>query len=320
MAGELPLGEIVQTIDGYLGYVTIGLADGFRLASSDSDGNLIIGPKIITGTAVEAFAGVGQYIYFAWKNFDASSTGMGRMDIGTFISPNQPVYASDLMVTGQGAITDIHEFGNKPVFAVSGLGFYTQHSTDLVASGYVETGIYRWGIPDAKFVQRYDIRTLPLAGTIQMSAKSDGGSYTAFTALTEVGEIEHLLPGLEDKIFEHEAKITLNRATGSTTGPTITRWMVRAYAAPERSEIITVPVIIHDRINVDGREYAYDVDAELSALRNLVTNPRVVPYQDGYEIMSAIVEDVIWQPQVVVDRLKGAKMQGTAIVVMRTVG
>jgi hypothetical protein len=29
VAGELPLGEVIQTVDGYLGFIAIGLADGF---------------------------------------------------------------------------------------------------------------------------------------------------------------------------------------------------------------------------------------------------------------------------------------------------
>jgi hypothetical protein len=224
------------------------------------------------------------------------------------------------MVTGQGTVTDIHEFNDLPVFAVSGLGFYKQHATDLVASGYLDTGIYRWGISDAKFVQRYDLRTLPLAGSIQMSVKSDGGSYRAYVSLTEVLETEHILPGLEEKVFEHEARITLNRsATVNSDGPTLTRWMVRAYAAPDRSEIFTVPLLIHDTIDLNGRTFTFNVNTELNAIRDLVSNPRVVVFQEENAIHSVIVEDVVWQPSVTVARSSGAKLQGTAIVVMRTV-
>jgi hypothetical protein len=320
VAGELPLGEVVQTVEGYLGLLLVGLQDGFRLCSSDSDGNLVIGPKIVIGSPVKTFAGVGKFVHFAYTNIDAASTGIGKMDISLFISPNQPVYASDLMVTGQGTVTDIHEFNDLPVFAVSGLGFYKQHATDLVASGYLDTGIYRWGISDAKFVQRYDLRTLPLAGSIQMSVKSDGGSYRAYVSLTEVLETEHILPGLEEKVFEHEARITLNRsATVNSDGPTLTRWMVRAYAAPDRSEIFTVPLLIHDTIDLNGRTFTFNVNTELNAIRDLVSNPRVVVFQEENAIHSVIVEDVVWQPSVTVARSSGAKLQGTAIVVMRTV-
>jgi hypothetical protein len=318
VAGELPLGEIVQTIDGYLGYVVIGLNDGFRFCSSDGDGNLVIGPKITTGTAVEAFSGVGQYIYFAWKNYDSTSTGIGRMDISVFISPNQPAYASDLMVTGQGGITDIHEFQNKPVFAVSGLGFYTQHATNLVTSGTLTSGIYRWGVPDAKFIPKLDIRCLPLVGSLTMSVMSDNGSYYDFPTFSTAGSKEKTFDGLEEKVFEAQIKLTLARAT-ATTGPTITRWMARAYAAPLRSQIFTVPLLMHHRLSIGGRDYWQDVDQELRLLRDLVETPRVISYQENEETFAVVVENVQMNVRQLNYAHRANDFEGTAIVVMRSV-
>ncbi len=317
VAGELPFGEVVQTIDGYLGFIAIGLADGFRIASSDTDGNLVIGPKIVTGNAVEAFAGVGQYIYFGYKNYDSTSTGIGRMDLSVFISTNQPAYASDLMVTGQGAVTDIHEFQNEPVFAVSGLGFYTKH-TDLVTSGYLTSGIYRWGVPDAKFIPKIDLRTHPLVGAVTASIKSDNGSFYDFGAFDKVGQKEATINGLEERIFEAELKLTLTRAT-STTGPTLTRWMARAYAAPFRSQIFSVPLLMHHKLSINGREYWQDVESEMTLLRDLVETPRVINYQENAQTFSVVVEDVRWQARQVVHAQSDNDYEGTATIIMRSV-
>ena len=318
VAGELPLGEIVQEIDGYLGYILIGLADGFRFCSADDAGNLVIGPKIETGSAVEEFAGIGKYVYFGWKNYDGTSTGIGRMDISVFISPNQPAYASDLMVTGQGAITDVHEFGGAPVFAVSGLGLYKAHATNLVTSGYLESGIYRWGVPDAKFVPKIDVRTHPLVGSVTVAIKSDDGPYSSFPAFQQSGALETTINGLEDRVFEAEIKVTLTRAT-ATTGPTLTRWMARAYAAPLRSQIFTVPLLMHHKLNINGREYWQDVDQEMALLRDLVDTPRIVTYQENEESFSVVVENVQWQARQLVYAHRENDYEGTAIVVMRSV-
>jgi len=318
VAGELPLGEICQTIDGYLGYIVIGLQDGFRFCSADDDGNLVIGPKIVTGSAVESFAGVGQYIYFGWKNYDSTSTGIGRMDISVFISTNQPAYASDLMVTGQGSVTDIHEFNNQPVFAISGLGFYTQHSTNLVSSGTLTSGIYRWGVPDAKFVPKLDLRCLPLVGSITMSIASDDGNFYDFTAFNKQGQKESTINGLEERVFEAEIKLTLTQAT-ATTGPTVTRWMARAYAAPLRSQIFSVPLLMHHKLNIHGREYWQDVDLEMALLRDLVETPRVINYQENAETFSVVVEDIRWQARQLVQGHQDNDYEGTATVIMRSV-
>ena len=217
VAGELPLGEIVQAIDAYLGFIVIGLQNGLRFCSSDSDGNLVIGPLIETGSAVTAFTSIGKFVYFAWANYDTTSTGIGRMDISTQVSANQPVYASDLMATGQGAIVDIHEFAGSPVFTVSGLGAYRQHATDLVSSGYLQSGVYRWGVPDSKFIPKWDLRTDPLKGTVAIAVTADGGSLRDVGTQSKVGSLDSTFNGYEDRVFEAEVRLTLSRSATDAT-------------------------------------------------------------------------------------------------------
>lgn len=319
VAAELPQGEIIQTIYGYLGYVVIGTTTGFRFCTADDNGNLIVGPLITIGGTVGAFAGIGQYIYFAWTNFDTTSTGIGRMDISVFISTNQPAYASDLMATAQGTVVAIHEFNNQPMFTVAGQGVYTPHATNLVSSGYLTSGIYRWGVPDAKFIPKLDIRCLPLKGSVTVAVASDDGDYHTFPTFDTDAAKEKTFDGLEEKVFEAEIKVTLNRAASNTEGPTLTRWMARAYAAPLRSQIFTVPIIMHHKVNISGREFWQDVNEELSLLRDLVENPRVVSYQENSETFSVVVENVQMQTQSIVYAHRDNDFEGTAIVVMRSV-
>lgn len=320
VAAELPLGEIVTTIDAYLGYVVIGLTTGLRFCSSDGDGNLVVGPLIETGTSVNAFAAIGQYVYFGWTNYDTTSTGIGRLDIGTQIAVNQPAYASDLMVTGQGAVTDIHEFGNKVVFTVAGLGAYRPHSTNLVASGTIDSGIYRWGVPDAKFIPKWDLRTEPLDGTVSISVASDSGSFRTVGTQSVSDSLESTFDGFENKVFEAEARLAMTRsATDATSGPVVTRWLGRAYAAPLRSQIFSVPLLLHHKLNLRGFEYSVDVDLELSYLRDLVENPRVITYQENADTYSVIVEDVRWQPVDSANNHNAWDWNGTCTVIMRSV-
>lgn len=320
VAAELPFGEIIRDIHGYLGYIVIGLNDGFRFCSSDDAGNLIVGPKIVTGSAVEEFAGIGQYIYFSWKNFDLNSTGIGRMDISVFISPNQPAYASDLMATAQGSVNDVHEFNGKPIFSVASVGIYAPHATDLVATGSLRSGIYRWGVPDAKYVPKIDIRCLPLEGSVVVSIASDGGTFYEFPPFDSQGNTESTIDGLQDRVFEAEIFLTLNRDIIASLGPTVTRWMARAYAAPLRSEIFQVPLLMHHKLSINGREYWQDVDTEMTLLRELVKNPIVVNYQENQETFSVVVENVQMLTRQLVEAHQSNDFEGTAIVVMRSVG
>jgi hypothetical protein len=321
VAGELPFGEIVTTIEGYLGFVLIGLENGFRFCSSDENGNLVIGPLVRTGTSVNCFSGVGQFVYFGWTNYDSASTGIGRMNVADQVSVNQPAYASDLMVAGQGAVLDLHEFGDAPIFTISGLGAYRQDPNDLVSSGTLDTGIYRWGVGDAKFVPKWDIRTEPLNGTVELSVANDNGLFDSVGAQTVQGSLESTFDGVEARIFEAEARLTLTCSSiDSTLGPVVTRWMGRAYAAPLRSKIFSVPVLLHSRIRVkNGSEFFFDVRDELEFLEGLVDNPRIVAYQENNKVYSVVVEDVRWRPVDSGPPLNEWTWDGTATVIMRSV-
>lgn len=321
VAAELPFGEIVTTIEGYLGYVLIGLENGFRFCSSDENGNLVVGPLIRTGTSVKCFTGIGQFVYFGWTNFDSDSTGIGRMNVADQVSVNQPAYTSDLMVTGQGTVLDLHEFGDTPIFTVSGLGAYKQHASNKVASGYLDAGIYRWGVGDAKFVPKWDLRTEPLAGTVNLAVSNDGGVFDSVGSQTVQGSLESTFDGDETKIFEAEVRLTLTRSsTDSTSGPVVTRWMGRAYAAPLRSRIFSVPVLLHSKIRVkNGSEYYFDVQEQLNFLQDLVENPRIVAYQENKRVYSVVVEDVRWRPVDSGPPVDEWTWDGTATLIMRSV-
>lgn len=327
VAAELPLGEIVTTIDGYLGFILIGLETGWRFCSADGDGNLVVGPLIRTGTSVMTFAGIGSYIYFGWTNYDGTSTGIGRMNVADQVATNQPSYASDLMVTGQGTVLDIHEFDNEPVFTVSGLGLYRKHATNLVASGSLDSGVYRWGVPDAKFIPKWDLRTEPLVGTVRLESAYNSGDdaedadFNVIGTMTTAGLLEATFGGPEERVFEAEARLTLTRSgTDATRGPIVTRWLGRAYAAPLRSQIFSVPLLLHHVLTPsNGKDYWFDVEDERDRLEDLVLNPRVVTYQEGTRNFSVVVEDVRWKPVKAFDAHRPWDWDGTCTVIMRSV-
>jgi hypothetical protein len=135
---------------------------------------------------------------------------------------------------------------------------------------------------------------------------------------TNQGQKEVTINGLEDRIFEAEVKLTLTRAT-TTTGPTVTRFMARAYAAPLRSQIFSVPLLMHHKLSIHGREYFQDVDLEMALLRDLVDTPRIINYQENAETFSVVVEDIRWQARHVVQAHNDNDFEGTAIVIMRSV-
>jgi hypothetical protein len=320
IALELPAGEVITGLSSYLNYILIGTTSGIRVATADSDGNLVSGPLINTGTSVTSFSGNDRFVWFNWTNFDATSTGLGRLDLGVFISSNQPAYASDLMVTAQGTVSSVNTINGRPVFVVIGSGIYVEHATDVVSTGYFESGIYRWGVPDAKFIPKWDLRVRPLNGSVTLAVKSDGGTYHTFAAYTLPLGKEKTLSGLEDRVFEAEVKITINRsATDNTAAPELTRWMGRAYAAPLRSQIFSIPLLMHHKLNIRGREYYQEVETELKFLRDLVETARIVQYQENEDAFSVIVEDVRFDVTDDSSSNTAWDWEGTATIIMRSV-
>lgn len=316
-AAELPQGEVLHSLYGYLSYIVIGTSRGIRFCTSDNDGNLVVGPVLETTTSVYAACGDDRYIWYGWSNFDGTSTGLGRMDISELNGVNEPAYASDLMATTQGDVLGIVNWDGKRLFSVSGQGLYYQ-SSDLCADGYIETGTWRWGIPDRKFVPRFDTRTKPLAGTITSAFAFDGGSYTSLPAVDDAGTTDVTTVGPETGFSDLAIKLTFARsASTATSGPTLTRWQARAYAAPIRARIFSVPVLLHKKLRVHNRELPMDVPAELSFLEGLVNDASIVSYQEGNDSYNVVVENVEWIP---LDSTNSNwEWEGTAVVTLRSI-
>ncbi|MFN9955827.1 MAG: hypothetical protein ACK55I_22230, partial [bacterium] len=69
---------------------------------------------------------------------------------------------------------------------------------------------------------------------------------------------------------------------------------------------------MHHQQVINGIEYYLDVESELTLLRNLVTNPRVVNYQENTETFSVVVEDLEFQ---VLDGIQGKwNLEGICVV------
>ena len=317
VALELPVGEYPTGIYGYLGAILVGTNKGVRYCTADSQGNLVAGALIPTTGDVQSFTAEGRFVWFGWTAYDTQS-GIGRLDLGTFTAPNTPAYASDLMygVATTSAVKSLETFNGKRVFAISGVGVVVEDADNLVSEGNIETGIYRWGIPDRKFVAFVDTRAHPLVGSIKTEMNLDEGAWLNLGLWNKLSSIENSFAGDDNRAIEAKFLFTLSRAT-ATTGPTMTRWTARAYAAPFRSEVFVIPVLLHQKIRARDKDHYFNVDSELSQLRSLISAPRIVTLQIGAETVSVIVEDIQWRPIDALDRKW--LWEGTAVVTMRSV-
>ena len=318
VALELPTGEIVSSISGYLGYILIGTNKGVRYCSTDAQSNLVAGPIIPTSGPVRKFTSEDKYTYFTWSNYDGVSSGLGRLDLSTFVAPNQPAFATDLMYTSTNDVLSVVTKDSKRMFIVSGIGVVAEDTSVLVASGEIESGTYRWGIPDRKFVAKVDTRATPLVGTITQYLNVDDTGYTQLNTWSSVGDTENTTNGTDDHAIEAAFKFKLTRdATVTSTGPTMTRWMSRAYVAPFRSQQFVVPILLHNTVRVRDKEYFYDVEEHQTFFDGLIEAPRIIVLQIGAFSHSVIVDDLEWVPSDATGNYWS--FEGTLIVTLRSV-
>jgi hypothetical protein len=288
-AGVLPDGEIVRSIASYLGFVLIGTDNGVRFAVADSNGDLTIGALLETGTKVECFEGQGSFVWFGWRNYDGTDTGLGRLSLEEFASSDglAPAYASDLMAVAQGAVTSVVTFGSRRYFAVSGVGVWGQ-DTALVASGMLESGRIDYGIVEEKVALEVDVlhegphdHTVAVrsndATWIDLGGHPDAGAYSTNT--------------MRGQWFE--VRVTLARDSGdTTTGPTISAVTLSTRPSVPATGMIYAPIVVHETVTtLEGTERAVDTEALLATIDGLLESRAVATWQEGNVISQVTVEN-----------------------------
>lgn len=302
----LPDGEIIRSIYSYAGFVKLGTDLGIRYCQPDTAGNLRVGPIIRTANPVRCFEGQDRFVWFGMTNYDASSTGLGRLDPSIDTGDSDvpvPAWASDLMAGDtatpvQGNVLSIATFQNRRVFAVSGQGVWAEEAT-LVASGSFDSGLFAYGIGDPKVAMFADIRHTALAGTITTAVSVDGGPFNTVDSSATDGSVNPAPFAVGEKVgHTFELRQTLTRhATATMTGPTLTRHTLRSYPGPNRGQVFTVPLILYEQIDIENQTVPLDVLAEFQFLENVWSARLPVTFQLGDESHSVLLDDFDWQPR-----------------------
>lgn len=269
VAGRLPDGETLTSIFGYLGVLVLGTSRGFRIAAANANGDLTIGSLVDIGVAVRAMFGRGTFVYFGWSNYDATSTGIGRMDLSTLTDGDNlvPAYASDLMATGQGTVGGIAYLGTL-VFGVDTVGVYRQHATDLVASGTVETGTIRYGLTEDKVAVGAKAGFTGV-GSVALELSVDGGDFEAIGA-----------SGAQERGVNFEMRATLTPA--SQVSPTFESMTLFAYPAPRGTLFLDLPLLVAEQVQtINGVIEHMNIDEVLDFIEDRFYSKVLITVQVG---------------------------------------
>ena len=339
--------EYPVCIESYLNFIFIGTNRGIRMTqtlsiydpTATATGDLKSGPLIpnilqpVTNP-VTAIIGDGRFIWFAWSNYDGSSTGLGKLDLQTYIAgdPLAPAYASDLMVTGQGVIThlDWNPYTNTPIMAVTGLGVYAPYATNsggnmvvskYVTSGTLTSGIFDYGISDNKIPIYFDYTALtPYGSTITATDSVDGAAATSATSGSYVTGNGYAVTQTRGRQFT--VNVTLNAATHTTsydTTPTLQRWVLKSWPAVVAGTAIMV-VIQNFSVDVaDGQEMFQDPYYVFSWLENLRQIQDIVTYSEGPLSVTGVIDAIDMLPHKMRDTYDGG-YEGDLVVTIKTIG
>ena len=301
VAGELPTGEQVCTIRGYLGFLLIGTSLGVRVASLDSAGNLVLGGLIRTPMPVRNFQPFDRFVWFGWSAIDATTTGLGRLDLSVFTQPLLPAYACDLEATATtGEVLSVATFRDgRRIFSVSGKGVWIENSAPSVIGGELTSSRFTFGIADDKVARFIDLRTEPLAGSVSISIVTP----TETRELALFDSEGSTRPGapLNAQQVRGEwfaLRMYLRPHSGFPYGdPIVTRTTLRAYPAPTRSFTITVPLLLTDEGETRAGDPTFaDPASDRQFLEALVRSGQLITYQEDGQTFTVMCDDAVWLP------------------------
>ena len=347
---QLPSGEYPTALFSYLNYIFIGTSAGVRMCetlnvydpTATGTGDLKSGtyvPNILqpVTSPVTSFTSNGRFVWFAWCNYDTNSTGLGRLDIQTFIDDLTPAYASDLMVgsTWNGAVQSTtlnltwDLIQNAPLISVSAAtagtnGTYSKDSANVVRTGTVNSGWLTYDVPDSKMLTTFQPDVVASAGSITAAVMTDKGSgvFTAFqtiatqsSAANSIGQKQSLAPMISGLKFQ--VQITLGRLSG-VAGPILDRWTLQAYCQVASETMLSPVIQLFRKVTVGDRQLLYDPYFEYMRLEALRRSKTPITYIEGPISALCTVDSIDWLPE----KLQPSNLKGynaVAVVYLKTI-
>jgi hypothetical protein len=257
-----------------------------------------LGPLLVEAGPVDDAVALGSFVYITARDKGNAGNrtlraGLYRIDLGQTLdgNPLKFAHAADLTVpegvTGQ--VTSVTVANSVLHFGVPSAGVFRQLTT-FVDEGWIETGRIRLGTVEKKGWR--DLRLLAEDGTrgtiTAFASTNDAQPPNTWTELISVG----------DGVFDRTGKLNAAAPAPATNmhlgfrfrsnvecscSARMIGYQLRAVPAPERTRLISVPILLFDFITDRkgmrvGREgFAWDT---LQKLQQLETTAAVVQWRD----------------------------------------
>lgn len=291
VVAEMPRGEVVWSIEAYLGYMAIGTSKGVRVAQLLDGGGIVYGPILFeTSQPCYQFATNDRFVWAACGV--AGDAGLVRIDLGTQIDTLRFAYANDLQAVGSSRITGGVAFMNgtdRLAFTsldngVSDGYIYIENETRKRQSGYLTTGRIRFNTIEDKFFKYVRERATYPGGTLTISTIArDGSEFSLFENDATFSNRDIGIQPSDAQEFM-SFKFTLERDTTTTSlAPTMYGYQVKALPAAAKQRMIQYHMFCYDhdrdRLN-NSAGYKGRAWDRISALETIEEAADVVNVQD----------------------------------------
>ena len=288
VVAELPRGEVVLSMISYMGtYVVLGTNLGVRVCLISEGGGLTIGPLSIESDGPVYALAVRRRFVWAGGHFPTGTgtSALYRLDLSTPVDSNALLFpwAPDLESPSGNTVVGLAPIGQsgRTAFLTSNNSLIVEHATDLVTSGWLETGKIRFDTWEDKLFQFLKANDLPGAGTIKASWRGEDATLTDIYTWNTASIRQINVDATDGEPHAHVSfRFTLTQGS-ATVSPTFTGYQVLGQPSGVRQRNIRLALLCQMREGPVGRRTVErDVWPRVQALEAAERKGAVVVYQD----------------------------------------
>lgn len=277
---RLPRGVTLVGLGYYLGYLVLQTSAGVRMAAVQDDG-VVLGPEFLeleaSGHHRRPIVGVGNKV---WVAGDSSVVSIDLAQASTELDLAF-AWATQTEISGLRGMA-LHAL--MPV-AYTDDTHYTRSASSLAATGFIRTGLHRFGTLEPKSFASLRVLTAGSGGSVGISRVDADGTVTPLYTIdvTEATEVDITL-SMAETASAVGLRFDLTRdGSDSTKGPELLGYQLRGLPAPKRQRMIRLPLMLFDTERaIPGRATGSDGSAwtRLQLLEQMEESGGIFAFQD----------------------------------------
>lgn len=276
---DLPVGENVLALSGYLGFLAIVTTQGVRVGVVADSGSVTYGPRLVEWTTHPGRTTVARR---GESVFVAGDSRIIEVNLGAQIGQTLEFGFAELPLSLVGTETNYGLTAVGTTLVAWADAKVDRQAATPAASGTLTTGFHRFSTLELKKFQTVRVRVGGTGGTVAVAKVLASGTVVPmYTLQVGTSSGEDVTLAMDDPAEMVGLKFTLT-ADGSLT-PTLLGYQLRALPAPKRQRLIRIPLLLHDverRGTTRAKGKTGSAWERLSALEEMESTGGTFTFQD----------------------------------------